>query len=286
MKRTLLAASLMLTVSLSHAGTSMSQSNAFTYQGQLSASGSAANGNYDMTFALFDAATGGNQVGATVLASQYPVAAGLFTIDLKFPGAFTGQQLWTEVTINGETLTPRQPVNAVPVTSFALTGTMGPMGSTGATGATGLTGATGPSGDVGATGATGTTGAAGAPGTPGGTGATGPAGLAGTAPFKFDSLVNLDDYLTINALLPPTIAPGSVFTMVVHLDSRSDQSPGAGGLPGNMAGHGIAFLCTGPNNSGQLYDLGPWAMTGPVGPAGPTGPTGGTGPTGPTGPAG
>jgi Collagen triple helix repeat (20 copies) len=286
MKRTLLAASLMLTVSLSHAGTSMSQSSAFTYQGQLSASGSPANGNYDMTFALFDAATGGNQVGTTILASQYPVAAGLFTIDLKFPGAFTGQQLWTEVSISGETLTPRQPVNAVPVASFALTGTIGPMGPTGATGTAGLTGATGPTGSVGAAGATGNVGVTGASGTPGSTGATGPTGPSGTAPFKFDTLVNLDDYRTINALLPPALAPGSVFTMVVHLDSRSDQSPGAGGLPGDVAGHGLAFLCTGPNNSGQWYDLGSWVMTAPVGSAGPTGPAGATGPTGPTGPAG
>jgi Collagen triple helix repeat (20 copies) len=277
MRRTLLAASLMLSVSLSHAGTSMSQSSAFTYQGQLTASGRPANGNYDMTFALFDSATGGNQVGTTIVAPQYPVAAGLFTIDLNFHGAFSGQQLWTEVTIDGQTLTPRQPVNAVPVANFALAGNMGPMGPTGATGAAGLTGATGPSGNVGATGATGDPGVAGIPGTPGGTGATGPAGLPGTAPFKFDILANLDDYTSVNSLLPPTRPPGSAFTMLVFLDSRSDQSPGADGLPGNVAGHALVFA----NN--EWDDFGPWITAGPVGA---TGPTGATGPSGPTGPAG
>src|SRR6476469_5790691 len=35
----------------------------FTYQGRLVVSGSPASGNYDFSFALFDAATGGNQIG-------------------------------------------------------------------------------------------------------------------------------------------------------------------------------------------------------------------------------
>ena len=143
MRRTLLAAALLVALSSATAVTSSSQSSAFTYQGELSASGQPANGTFDMTFALFDAASGGNQVGATVSANQYPVSNGLFTIDLDFPGAFHGQQLWIEATIGGQTLTPRQPVNAVPVAQYALTGNIGPAGATGATGPTGPTGAAG-----------------------------------------------------------------------------------------------------------------------------------------------
>jgi hypothetical protein len=40
------------------------QGSAFTYQGHLNDGGAAANGTYDLRFALFDAANGGNQVGS------------------------------------------------------------------------------------------------------------------------------------------------------------------------------------------------------------------------------
>jgi Collagen triple helix repeat (20 copies) len=269
MKRTLLAASLMLSVSLSYAGTP--QSGAFTYQGQLSASGSPANGNYDMTFALFDAATGGNQVGTTVSASQYPVAAGLFTIDLEFAGALTGQQLWTEVTIDGQTLAPRQPVNTVPVAGFALTGNIGPIGAVGPTGATGLAGAIGPTGNIGATGAPGNPGVAGVTGVPGLIGATGLAGPPGGSPFRFDLITNLDDSVSSASLLPPTLGPGSTFTVLILTDSQTQITF----LPLGLSGWVVMYV----------YDLGYWQVLGPYQP-GPAGPIGPTGPTGPTGPAG
>ena len=38
-------------------------SMAFTYQGQLKENGSPANGSYSLTFALWDAASGGSQIG-------------------------------------------------------------------------------------------------------------------------------------------------------------------------------------------------------------------------------
>ena len=98
------------------------QTTAFTYQGSLSVSGQPANGNFDLTFALFNAETSGTQVGSTISAPQFPVAQGLFTIDLDFPGAFTGNQSWLEVTVNGTPVTPRQAINAAPVAQYALTG--------------------------------------------------------------------------------------------------------------------------------------------------------------------
>lgn len=98
------------------------QSSAFTYQGSLSASGQPANGNFDLTFALFDDPAGGNQIGSTISALQFPVAQGLFTIDLDFPGAFTGNQRWLQVSVNGTPVLPRQAVNSAPIAQYALRG--------------------------------------------------------------------------------------------------------------------------------------------------------------------
>lgn len=151
------------------------QSTAFTYQGRLSANGQPADGNYDLAFRLFDAAEGGTQVGNTISIAQFPVVAGAFTVDLDFPGAFGGTQLWLEVTVGTQTLSPRQAVNAVPVAQYALAGVIGPPGATGPAGPAGPTGPAGATGSVGATGPTGATGATGATGPTGATGATGPA---------------------------------------------------------------------------------------------------------------
>ena len=98
------------------------QSTSFTYQGALSENGQPANGNFDLTFKLFDAETNGNQVGGTITKTSFPVAGGKFTVDLDFlAGAFSGNQLWIEVTVGTETLSPRQPVNSVPVAQYAMT---------------------------------------------------------------------------------------------------------------------------------------------------------------------
>jgi hypothetical protein len=187
MKRSLLAASLLLAFSAAYADP---QTTAFTYQGNLTSNGQPANGTFDLTFNLFATATGGTPLGSITM-SAFPVVNGKFTTDLDFPGQFTGEQTWVEVVVGTQTLSPRQPVNTVPVAQFALSGVVGATGSTGATGPMGLTGATGanstvagPTGAMGATGATGATGAnstiAGPTGPMGPTGATGPTGPTGT----------------------------------------------------------------------------------------------------------
>jgi hypothetical protein len=186
MKRTLLAASLLLALSTSYADT---QPTAFTYQGNLTANGQPANGTVDLTFKLFDSATGPTQIGSTITMSAFPVVNGHFTTDLDFPDAFSGQERWLEVAVGGQPLLPRQPVNSVPVAQYALSGAVGPTGATGATGMTGATGATGsnstvvgPTGPTGAAGVTGPTGMTGGPGATGATGvkgATGPTGATG-----------------------------------------------------------------------------------------------------------
>lgn len=103
----------------------------FTYQGQLQQNGQPANGNFDLTFALFTAASGGSQIGSTVTENSFPVTGGLFTVSLSFPGAFTGTQLWLQVGVNGTPLTPRTAVSTTPVAQYALSGNITPSGPAG-----------------------------------------------------------------------------------------------------------------------------------------------------------
>lgn len=103
----------------------VSQLPDFVYQGRLTQSGAPANGNFDLTFALFTLASGGTQVGATVVENDYPVTDGLFTVSLSFPGAFAGTQLFLQVTVEGTALSPRQAVATAPVAQYALSGVIG-----------------------------------------------------------------------------------------------------------------------------------------------------------------
>lgn len=103
----------------------------FTYQGQLQQNGQPASGNFTLTFALFDAASGGSQVGATITENSFPITGGLFTVSLSFPGVFTGTQLWLQVGVNGTPLTPRTAVSTTPVAQYALSGSIAPSGPAG-----------------------------------------------------------------------------------------------------------------------------------------------------------
>src|ERR1043165_8573971 len=76
----------------------LAQGTAFTYQGRLNDSGSAANGNYDMEFYLRDSLSGGNPVGTTNSLAPVPASNGLFTVTLDFgAGVFTGANRWLEI---------------------------------------------------------------------------------------------------------------------------------------------------------------------------------------------
>ncbi|WP_395683938.1 hypothetical protein [Dokdonella sp.] len=103
----------------------------FTYQGQLTQAGQPANGNFNLTFALFNASSGGSQVGSTITENSFPITGGLFTVSLSFPGAFTGTQLWLQVGVNGTPLSPRTAVSTTPVAQFALDGSISPSGPAG-----------------------------------------------------------------------------------------------------------------------------------------------------------
>lgn len=100
----------------------------FTYQGQLQRNGAPANGTFDLSFALYDAVSGGNQIGSAIDEPDYPVDDGLFTVSLAFPGVFNGTQLWLQAGVDGVPLQPRQPVATTPVAQYTLSGALGPAG--------------------------------------------------------------------------------------------------------------------------------------------------------------
>ncbi len=102
------------------------QGTAFTYQGRLNDGGSRANGIYDLQFTLFDAATGGNQVGATVTNLAVGVTNGLFLSTIDFGPVFDGTALWLQIGVEtngaGGNFTPLsalQPLTPAPYAVFA-----------------------------------------------------------------------------------------------------------------------------------------------------------------------
>ena len=106
--------------------TTHAQGTAFSYQGRLNSSGSAANGSYDLTFAVFATNSGGSSVAGPLTNSATGVTNGLFTVSLDFGGGvFTGNALWLKLSVrtNGSgsftTLAPRQPILPTPYALYA-----------------------------------------------------------------------------------------------------------------------------------------------------------------------
>lgn len=251
---------------------------AFTYQGQLKQAGALVNGERDLVFRLYGQAEGGQALGAPVVADDYPVSDGLFMVDLSFPQAFTGEQLWLEIEVGGVLLTPRQPVMAAPVAQYALNGNPGPagaqgeMGPAGPQGEAGPVGPQGPAGEAGAAGPTGPKGDAGAvgpAGPQGETGAIGPVGPQGVAG---------------PAGAPGPIGPAGPKGDVGPVGPQGVMGPkGEAGAAGPAGPQGAA----GPaGTQGQVGPAGPKGDTGLAGTQGPAGPKGDTGPAGAKGDAG
>jgi hypothetical protein len=87
----------------------------FTYQGTLAESGAPADGSFDLSFLLFDALSGGSQVGSTIDMNGVPVANGLLTVELDFEAsAFDNTGRWLEIVVEGTTLSPRQAITRAP----------------------------------------------------------------------------------------------------------------------------------------------------------------------------
>lgn len=118
-------ASLLLAAGILLPATASAQSTTFTYQGRLDAAGQPAQGRYDLTFSLWDAASGPAQVGDTLTNPATPVSNGLFVVTLDFGSKvlFAGNS-WLEISVrtNGggafTTVSPRQQLTAAP---YAIT---------------------------------------------------------------------------------------------------------------------------------------------------------------------
>ncbi len=96
---------------------------AFTYQGRLIKDGNPVNGTADFQFSLWDAATGGTQIGTIQTKTNVNVTNGVFTIpDLDFGAtAFMGEARWLAISVRSpagsgsyQPLTPRQALTAAP----------------------------------------------------------------------------------------------------------------------------------------------------------------------------
>ncbi len=107
----------------------------FTYQGFLKQTGNPANGNYDFQFLLFNALTGGTQIGLTVSVNSVSVQNGLFTVGLDFGNVWDGSDRFLEIRVRPAgsgsytTLSPRVKINPTPYAIRA--GTASPIGSAG-----------------------------------------------------------------------------------------------------------------------------------------------------------
>jgi hypothetical protein len=103
--------------------------SAFTYQGQLKSGGTPYNGACDLRFGLWNAMSGGVQIGTTQTKSNVGMAEGYFTVQLDFGGgAFQGDARWLAIEVrcpagtgSYTALSPRQPLTAAPY-ALALPG--------------------------------------------------------------------------------------------------------------------------------------------------------------------
>jgi hypothetical protein len=102
------------------------QGTAFTYQGHLTVATTPANGNFDLTFTLYDAATAGNIVAGPLTNASVAVSNGLFTTVLDFgSSAFNGADRWLQISVgtNGSAtffdLSPLQKLTAAPYSIYS-----------------------------------------------------------------------------------------------------------------------------------------------------------------------
>jgi len=107
--------------------TARAQGTAFTYQGRLNNGANAANGIYDLRFAIYDSTNNpGTLIVGPVTNAAVTVSNGLFTTTLDFgAGIFTSANRWLDIAVrtNGATpfatLAPRQPITPTPYAIYA-----------------------------------------------------------------------------------------------------------------------------------------------------------------------
>jgi hypothetical protein len=100
-------------------------STSFTYQGHLESGGEAVSDDCQMAFHLYDAESGGVEVGSAITRTV-PISDGLFTVDLDFgAGAFAGDARWLGIKVlcpgdAGYADLGRQALSAAPYAHYAL----------------------------------------------------------------------------------------------------------------------------------------------------------------------
>lgn len=105
-------------------------STSFSYQGRLRNNGEYIDGACSFEFALYDAASAGNQLGPTVSKTNVSVVSGYFTVILDFGDVFFGAPRYLQINqVNcgnpGDpiNLSERVEIGAAPFASFAVTAT-------------------------------------------------------------------------------------------------------------------------------------------------------------------
>lgn len=90
-------------------------STAFTYQGRLEQNGAPYQGTIGaVRFQLYASPTGGSSLEGWI-SGNVPVLNGVFTTEVDFgSAAFTGDERWVEIMVDGQTLSPRQRLSATP----------------------------------------------------------------------------------------------------------------------------------------------------------------------------
>jgi hypothetical protein len=107
--------------------TPSAEAGPFTYQGQLKVDGANLNGTADIQFRLFNAASGGAQVGTNLTINNVNITDGLVTQDLDFNTNIDSAPRWIEIAVRSPagsgvftTLTGRQKIRETPLAGFAL----------------------------------------------------------------------------------------------------------------------------------------------------------------------
>lgn len=167
---------------------------AITYQGQLrsGSGGSALAGIVNLEFRLFDAPSGGVQIGPKLQADDVELRAGRFaaTLDFGVP-ILNGPARWLEIAVKAagdqefSTITPRQLLTRPKYS--VMDGASEAALAVGAAGPAGPAGPRGPQGEPGPAGADGRPGEAGPAGPQGPEGPRGAAGEPGASPFTLSA---------------------------------------------------------------------------------------------------
>src|ERR1700690_3732844 len=117
---------LVLLCSFTRLDSAFAQGTAFTYQGQLLATNGPAHGLYDLTFALYNAGSGGSQFGSPLQTNGVFVTNGLFVVTVDFgAGLFNGTPYWLQLGVrtNGAVsffpLSGRQALTPTPYAIYA-----------------------------------------------------------------------------------------------------------------------------------------------------------------------